>query len=70
MQDPHSHSHAPKLRNVLVERGYLSEREVELLMEAARQHRWGIVTPPRSWLPTSTDYAPSSLLPCAGTTSI
>ena len=41
MQDPHSHSQASNLNNVLAERDYLSEREVELLMEAARQHRWG-----------------------------
>jgi len=41
MQDPQSHSQASKLRNVLVERDYLSEREVDLLMEAARRHRWG-----------------------------
>jgi integrase len=41
MQDPYSHSQAPKLGSVLVERGCLSEREVDLLMEAARQHRWG-----------------------------
>ena len=41
MQDPQSHSQASKLRNVLVERDYLSEREVDLLMEAARPHRWG-----------------------------
>src|SRR5215813_2773389 len=41
MQDPHGHSQASNLSNVLAERGYLSEREVELLMEAARQHRWG-----------------------------
>jgi integrase len=41
MQDPHSHSQASNLRNLLPERGYLSEREVDLLMEAARQHRWG-----------------------------
>ena len=40
MADPH-HSQASNLSNVLVERGCLSEREVELLMEAARQHRWG-----------------------------
>src|SRR6266700_7083938 len=38
--DPH-HSQASNLSSVLVERGCLSEREVELLMEAARQHRWG-----------------------------
>jgi len=41
MQDPHSHTQASKLSSVLAEHGYLSEREVELLMEAARQHRWG-----------------------------
>jgi type 1 fimbriae regulatory protein FimB/type 1 fimbriae regulatory protein FimE len=41
MEDPHSHGQAAKLSNVLVERSYLSEREVDLLMEAARQHRWG-----------------------------
>ena len=41
MQDPQSHSQAPKLGSVLVERGCLSEREVDLLMEAARRHRWG-----------------------------
>jgi integrase len=38
--DPHQ-SQASNLSNVSVERGCLSEREVELLMEAARQHRWG-----------------------------
>jgi type 1 fimbriae regulatory protein FimB/type 1 fimbriae regulatory protein FimE len=41
MQDPQRQSQAPKLSNVLVERRYLSEREIDLLMEAARQHRWG-----------------------------
>jgi|SRR5262245_20496456 type 1 fimbriae regulatory protein FimB/type 1 fimbriae regulatory protein FimE len=41
MQDPQSHSQASNLSNVLAEHGYLSEQEVELLMEAARQHRWG-----------------------------
>jgi integrase len=41
MQDPHSQSQASNPGNVLLERGSLSEREVELLMEAARQHRWG-----------------------------
>ena len=41
MQDPHSHTQASKLSSVLAEHGYLSEQEVELLMEAARQHRWG-----------------------------
>ena len=40
MQDPH-HSQASNLSNVSVESGCLSEREAELLMEAARQHRWG-----------------------------
>jgi type 1 fimbriae regulatory protein FimB/type 1 fimbriae regulatory protein FimE len=40
MEDPHR-SQASNLNNVLVEHGCLSEREVELLMEAARQHRWG-----------------------------
>jgi type 1 fimbriae regulatory protein FimB/type 1 fimbriae regulatory protein FimE len=29
------------LSNVMVARGYLTEQEVELLMKAARQHRWG-----------------------------
>jgi integrase len=41
MQDPQRQSQAPNLSNVLVERRYLSEREIDLLMEAARQHRWG-----------------------------
>jgi integrase len=41
MQDPQSHSQPSNVSNVLAEHGYLSEREVELLMEAARQHRWG-----------------------------
>ncbi len=41
MADPHSQSQASNLGNVLLERGSLSEREVDLLMEAARQHRWG-----------------------------
>src|SRR5215475_8751048 len=41
MQDPQSHSQASNLSNVLAEHGYLSEQEVELLMEAARRHRWG-----------------------------
>jgi type 1 fimbriae regulatory protein FimB/type 1 fimbriae regulatory protein FimE len=41
MQDPHSQSQVSNPGNVLLERGPLSEREVELLMEAARQHRWG-----------------------------
>ena len=41
MQDPQRQSQAPKLSNVLFERRYLSEREIDLLMEAARQHRWG-----------------------------
>jgi len=41
MADPHTQSQASNLGNVLRERGSLSEREVDLLMEAARQHRWG-----------------------------
>ena len=41
MEDPHSQSQVSNPGNVLLERGSLSEREVELLMEAARQHRWG-----------------------------
>ena len=41
MQDPHSQSQVSNPGNVLLERGSLSEREVDLLMEAARQHRWG-----------------------------
>jgi type 1 fimbriae regulatory protein FimB/type 1 fimbriae regulatory protein FimE len=41
MERPLRHSQVSNLDNVLVERGYLSEREVDLLMEAARQHRWG-----------------------------
>jgi integrase len=40
MEDPH-HSQASNFSRVSVEHGCLSEREVELLMEAARQHRWG-----------------------------
>ena len=34
-------SQTSNLGNVLLERDSLSEREVDLLMEAARQHRWG-----------------------------
>ena len=41
MGDPHSQSQASNPGNVLLERDSLSEREVDLLMEAARQHRWG-----------------------------
>jgi type 1 fimbriae regulatory protein FimB/type 1 fimbriae regulatory protein FimE len=41
MEDPHSQSQVSNPGNVLLERGSLSEREVDLLMEAARQHRWG-----------------------------
>src|SRR5262249_16794436 len=41
MEHPHRHSQTSNLSNVLIERRYLSEREVDLLMEAARQHRWG-----------------------------
>jgi integrase len=41
MEHPQRHSRAPNLTKVLLERDYLSEREVDLLMEAARQHRWG-----------------------------
>jgi integrase len=41
MEDPHSQSQVSNPGNVLLDRGSLSEREVELLMEAARQHRWG-----------------------------
>jgi integrase len=41
MEDPHSQSQASNFENVLPEHDYLNEREVELLMEAARQHRWG-----------------------------
>ena len=41
LQDPRRQSQAPNLRNVLVQRHHLSEREIDLLMEAARQHRWG-----------------------------
>jgi type 1 fimbriae regulatory protein FimB/type 1 fimbriae regulatory protein FimE len=41
MEDPHSQSQVSNPGNVLLERGFLSEREVDLLMEAARQHRWG-----------------------------
>jgi type 1 fimbriae regulatory protein FimB/type 1 fimbriae regulatory protein FimE len=41
MEHPQRHSRASNLKNVLVERSYLSEGEVDLLMEAARQRRWG-----------------------------
>jgi integrase len=46
MEDPHSQSQRSQSQvsnpgNVLLERGSLREREVDLLMEAARQHRWG-----------------------------
>jgi type 1 fimbriae regulatory protein FimB/type 1 fimbriae regulatory protein FimE len=41
MEDPQSQSQASNLETVLLEHGTLSEREVDLLMEAARQHRWG-----------------------------
>ena len=35
-------------------REYLTEREVERLIEAAKQNRSGIGTLPLSWLPTAT----------------
>jgi integrase len=41
MEDPHSQSQGSNLENVLLEHGTLSEHEVDLLMEAARHHRWG-----------------------------
>ena len=41
MEDPHSQTQASNLGNVLLEQNYLSEREADLLMEAARRHRWG-----------------------------
>jgi type 1 fimbriae regulatory protein FimB/type 1 fimbriae regulatory protein FimE len=41
MEHPHRYSQTSNLGNVLIERRHLSEREVDLLMEAARQHRWG-----------------------------
>jgi integrase len=41
MADPHSQSQASNHGTALLGRDTLSEREVELLMEAARQHRWG-----------------------------
>jgi len=41
MEHPQHHSQASNLSNVLVERSYLSEGEVDLLIEAARRHRWG-----------------------------
>jgi integrase len=41
MENPHSQGQVSKLGTVILERGYLSGREVDLLMEAARQHRWG-----------------------------
>ena len=40
MEDP-QHSQVSNFSSFSVERCCLSEREVELLMEAARQHRWG-----------------------------
>jgi integrase len=41
MEHTQRHSRASNLSNIQVERSYLSEGEVDLLMEAARQHRWG-----------------------------
>jgi integrase len=41
MADPQSHSQPSMRSNVMVARGYLTEQEVEVLMKAARQHRWG-----------------------------
>lgn len=41
MEQPQRHSRAPNLSNVLVARSYLSEGEVDRLMEAARRNRWG-----------------------------
>jgi integrase len=41
MEQPQRHSRASNLNGALVEPSFLNEREVDLLMEAARQHRWG-----------------------------
>jgi integrase len=41
MEHPQRHNRASNLSNVLVERSYLSEEEVDRLMEAARRHRLG-----------------------------
>jgi integrase len=41
MEDRHSQSQASNLGTMLLEHRTLSEREVDLLMEAARRHRWG-----------------------------
>jgi integrase len=41
MEQPQRHDRASNLSNVLVERSYLSEEEVDRLMEAARRHRLG-----------------------------
>jgi len=41
MEHPQRHNRASNLSPVLVERSYLSEAEVDRLMEAARRHRLG-----------------------------
>jgi type 1 fimbriae regulatory protein FimB/type 1 fimbriae regulatory protein FimE len=41
MEQPQRHSRASNPTNVLAEPSYLSKREVDMLMEAARRHRWG-----------------------------
>jgi hypothetical protein len=50
-------------------REYLSEREVEWLIEAAKQNRSGHRTLPLSWLPTAMALEPLNWWHCVGTTS-
>ena len=62
---------APTSVNVTVgkrSREYLTDREVERLIEAAKQNR-SIGTPRRSWSLTATASGPRSWWHCAGTTS-
>jgi hypothetical protein len=50
-------------------REYLTNREVERLIEAAKQNRSGIGTPRRSWSPTAMASGLRSWSHCDGTTS-
>jgi hypothetical protein len=51
MENQYVHDRASSVENVTVDgrmREYLTEKEVDRLIEAAKQNRWGIGKPPRS----------------------
>src|SRR5262245_10994138 len=57
----------PTIENLTVKRRYLTEREVERLMDCARKYGpTGIATRPRSWSPIATVCGPRRSATCNG----